>query len=113
MSFVCLVVCHAGDSSDVTLAFEYAHVIPPLSREDNTDTDDTDDTYDIDDSDDAEDTDNTDDTDDTDDRETQKLKLLQNSRTQIWIKKSICIKKIVINNFRLQQRMRCTPVFRE
>ena len=90
MSFVCLLVCHAGNSSDVTLAFEYAHVIPPLSREDNTDTDDTDDR---DDSDDADDTYNTDDTDDTDDRETQKLKLLQNSRTQILIKKSICIKK--------------------
>ena len=95
MSFVCLVVCHAGDSSDVTLAFEYPHVIPPLSREDNTDTDDTDDTYDIDDSDDAEDTDNTDDTDDTDDRETQKLILLQNSRTQILIKNLFVLKKLL------------------
>ena len=99
MSFVCLVVCHAGNSSVVTLAFEDAHIFPPLSREDNTDTYDINDTYDIDDSD---DTDNTDDTDDTDDRndtddtdntETQKLKLLQNSTTQISDKNLFVLKK--------------------
>ena len=42
---------HTGDSSDVTLAFEDAQVIPPFSREetkitdDLDDIDDTDDTY--------------------------------------------------------------------
>ena len=41
-------VCHAGNSSDVTLAFEDAQITPPFSREEteNTgytyDTDDTD-----------------------------------------------------------------------
>ena len=32
---------HAGDISDVTLAFEDAQVIPPFSREETDDTDDT------------------------------------------------------------------------
>ena len=80
MSFVWLVVDHAGDSSDVTLAFEDAHVIPPLSREDNTDTDDTYDTYDIDDTDDADDTDNTDDTDYTDNRNYTDVKIIQKQK---------------------------------
>ena len=56
---------HAGDSSDVTLAFEDAQVIQPFSREetddtvDTDDTDDTDDTYDTDDTDDTESTEST------------------------------------------------------
>ena len=53
----CLVACNAGNSSDVTLAFEDAQPIPPLSREETDDTDDTDE---------ADDTDDTDDTDYTD-----------------------------------------------
>ena len=64
--------CPAGDSYDVTLAFEDAQVIQTFSREetDNTDhTDDTDDTYDTDAMDDTDVTDDTNDTDDTDDTE--------------------------------------------
>ena len=56
------VVCHVGDSSDVTPAFEDSQIIQPLSREETDNTDDTDDTEDTDDTD---DTDYTDDTDDT------------------------------------------------
>ena len=33
--------CHAGDSSDVTLAFEDAQVMPPFSREETDNTDNT------------------------------------------------------------------------
>ena len=54
--FEFLFVCHSRNSSDVTLAFEDAQVIPPLSRKefDDTDyTDVTDDTYDMDDTDDT------------------------------------------------------------
>ena len=39
-----LVGRNAGYSSFVTLAFEDAQVIPPVSREETDDTDDTDDT---------------------------------------------------------------------
>ena len=56
-------VCHAGDSSDVTLAFEDAQGIPPFSKEETENTDDIDDTDDRDDEDDTDDTDYTDDTD--------------------------------------------------
>ena len=59
--------CHAGNSSDVTLAFEDDQVIAPFSREETDDTDYTDDKDDTDDTDDTEDTDYTDDTDNTDD----------------------------------------------
>ena len=52
--------CHAGNSSEVTLAFEDDQVIPPFSREETDDTDNTDDTYD------TEDTVYTYDTEDTD-----------------------------------------------
>ena len=62
-----LFVCNAGNSSDVTLAFEDAHIIPPFSREETKNTDDTDDTDDIDDIYDTDGTDDTDDKDDTDD----------------------------------------------
>ena len=44
-----LVIRHAADSSDVTLAFEDPQVIPPFSREETDNTDDKDDTDDIDD----------------------------------------------------------------
>ena len=63
--------CHAVASSDDTLAFEDAQIIPPFSREetaftDETDyTDETDDTIDTDDTDDTDDNDNIDDIDDT------------------------------------------------
>ena len=63
-------VCHVGDSSDVTLAFEYVQEIPLFSREETKNKDDTDYTDDIDDKDDTDDTEDTDDivdTDDTDD----------------------------------------------
>ena len=60
---------HAGDSSDVTLAFEDAHVIPPFSKEESYDTDNTDNTYDTDDKDDTNDKDATDDTYDPDDKD--------------------------------------------
>ena len=58
--------CLIGDSSDVTLAFEYAHFIQPFSREETDNTDDTEDTDDTDDTYDTYDTDDTDDTDETD-----------------------------------------------
>ena len=58
--------CHAGDSYDVTLAFEDAQVIQFFSMEETDDTDIADDT---DDTDYTDDTDNTDDTDDRDDTE--------------------------------------------
>ena len=60
---------HAGDSSDVTLAFEDAQAIPPFSREETKNNDDSDDSDDIDDTDYTDnkyDTDDTDDTDNTD-----------------------------------------------
>ena len=63
---------HAGNISDVTLAFEDAQVIPPFSQEDTEDTDDPDikkkKNYpdDIDYTDDKDNTDDTYDTDDTD-----------------------------------------------
>ena len=57
--FVWSVGRHAGDSSNFTLSFQYAQVIPHFSREVTDDTDDTDDTYD------KHFTDGTDDTDDT------------------------------------------------
>ena len=56
----CLVGCNADDSSNRTLAFEDAQVIPPSSTYDTGDTDYTDDT------DDTDDTDYTDDKNDTD-----------------------------------------------
>ena len=59
----CSVNGHAGNSSDVTLAFDDPHVIQPFSREE---TDNTDDTGDTDDTNNTYDTDNTNDTDDTD-----------------------------------------------
>ena len=58
--FGCSVVCLAGDSSYVTLAFEDAQDTPPFSKEETENTDDTDNTGDKD------DTNDTDDTDDTD-----------------------------------------------
>ena len=61
------VVCHAGVSSVVNLAFADAQVMPLLSREETENTDDTDGRDDTDDTDDTEDTDDTDDTDDPDD----------------------------------------------
>ena len=65
----CLVVlltgCNAGDSSDVTQAFEDAQVIQPFSREVTENTDDTDDKDDTDDTDEKDDKDNKDNTDDT------------------------------------------------
>ena len=46
--YICMVVpsvvCHTGDISDFTLAFEDAQVIPPFFREETENTDDTDDT---------------------------------------------------------------------
>ena len=59
--------CHAGNSSDVTLAFENAQVIHPFARDETDSSDDTDDTDDTDNIDDADDTNDTDDKDDTDD----------------------------------------------
>ena len=56
-----VVCCPAGNSFDVTLAFEDTQVIPSFSRQETNDTDNTDDT------DDTNGTDNKDDTDDTDD----------------------------------------------
>ena len=56
-----------GISSDVTLVFEDAQVIPPFSRNETENTYDTDDIDDTDDTDDTDNTDNTNDTDDTDD----------------------------------------------
>ena len=44
--------CQAGNSSDVTLAFEDAQVIQPVSMGENDNTDNTDDIDDIDDTDD-------------------------------------------------------------
>ena len=67
LTHTALVNCHAGDSSDVTLAFKDAQVIPPFSKEQ---TENTYDTYDTDDTGSAvytNDTDYTDDTGDTDD----------------------------------------------
>ena len=57
--------CNAGNSSDVTLAFEDAQLILPFSREETDDTDDTNYTEDTDDTDDTDDIDDTDDTDNT------------------------------------------------
>ena len=54
-----LVVCHICNSSDVTLAFVDAQVIPPFSREETDDTDKTDETDGTDDTDDRDDTDDT------------------------------------------------------
>ena len=62
--FAWLVRCHAGDSSDVTLAFKNAKVVPPFSKKETDDTDDTVGTGDRDDRDDKDDIDDTDDTDD-------------------------------------------------
>ena len=58
--------CHAGNISDVTLAFEDAHVIPPIFREENDNKYKTDDIYNTDYTDNTDDTDDTDDADDTD-----------------------------------------------
>ena len=55
--------CHAGDSSDLTLAFEDVQIIPICSR----DTDNAEDVVDTDDTDKTNETDDTDDTDDIDD----------------------------------------------
>ena len=55
----CSVRCHAGDSSDVTLAFEDSQVIPPFSKEETENTEDTDDIDDTDYTDATDDTDNT------------------------------------------------------
>ena len=60
------VVCHPGNSSDVTLAFEDDQVIWPFSREETDNTGDTDDTDNTDDTYDTEDTVYTYDTEDTD-----------------------------------------------
>ena len=66
----CLVIRHAGDSSDATVAFEYVEDIPLFSTKDTDDTDvtdNTDNTYETDDTNDRDDTNEKDDTDDTDD----------------------------------------------
>ena len=60
-----LFVCHTGNNSDVSLAFEDAKVIPSFSWEE---TDDTDNSNDIDDTNDPDDPDDINDTDDTDNK---------------------------------------------
>ena len=61
--------CQADDSSEYTLAFEDAQVIPPFLRAETDNTDDTNDTDDTDDEPVTDYTDDTNDTDDTDDTE--------------------------------------------